>query len=266
MLLFWTACLRESQAANMEQQCVWEGNGRKPAPLTSPHGWKLHPTGKLASSALSSFDLGQNVCPKASIISIEHKQQASSASNAFHSGWQMVRKVSIRSMTFLLVSHPHRSGDDADDARWSFRNPKKRLCSRFSLMLVLFVRDHLCKALVRLAASYPRALFKRAGDAAFLDRQHAKIPSGQHGTVMHLGTQRQQASTIDISHGLKLHPAGKRATSASSSSACGQTVCPKAFIISIAYPGFLSTNSKHNQQHLLFILGGTWCARQASVA
>ena len=42
------------------------------------------------------------------------------------------------------------------------------------MMLALFVHDHLCKALVRLAAAYPRALFKRAGDAAFLGRMPAK--------------------------------------------------------------------------------------------
>ena len=58
----------------------------------------------------------------------EHKQHASSASFSFHSEWQMVRKVSIRSMTFPVVGYLHTSCDDADDARWSFRKPKKRLC------------------------------------------------------------------------------------------------------------------------------------------
>ena len=40
----------------------------------------------------------------------------------------MVLKVSIRTMTFLVVGHLHTSSDDADDDdRWSFRKPKKRL-------------------------------------------------------------------------------------------------------------------------------------------
>ena len=66
------------------------------------------------------------------------------------------------------------------------------------MMLVLFVHDHLCKALVRLAASCPRALLNRASDAAFLDRLSAKIPSCEHGTIMHLRRQRPQASAIDV--------------------------------------------------------------------
>ena len=82
----------------------------------------------------------------------------------------------------------------ADNFRFLRHLPSESM----TMMLVLFVCDHLCKALVRLAASYRSALFQRAGDAAFLDRLSAKISSGQHGTIMHLGRQRPQASTIDI--------------------------------------------------------------------
>ena len=76
----------------------------------------------------------------------------------------------------------------ADDFGFLRHLPCKSM-TMMLMMLVLFVRDHLCKALVRLAASYPRALFIRADDAAFLDRMPAKIPSGQHGTIMHPGRQ-----------------------------------------------------------------------------
>ena len=97
----------------------------------------------------------------------------------------------------------NRRRDYVDDFHFLRHLPSESM-TMMLMMLVLFVRDHLCKALVRLAASYPRALLKRADDAAFLDRLPAKIPSGQHGTVMHLGTQRPQASTIDIASWLEV--------------------------------------------------------------
>ena len=106
---------------------------------------------------------------------------------------------------------------------------------------------------VKRSSVYPRALFKHAGDAAFLDRLPAIIPSGgQHGTIMHLGRQRPQASTIDIAQWFEV---ACRSSSASSSSYFGQNASPKDSIISIASLRFVITNSKHHQHHLLFISG-----------
>ena len=98
-------------------------------------------------------------------------------------------------LMMLAGRSENRRRDYADDFRFLRHLPCKSM-TMMLMMLVLFVRDHLCKALVRLAASYPRALFIRADDAAFLDRLPAK--SGQHGTIMHPGRQLPQASTIDI--------------------------------------------------------------------
>ena len=100
-------------------------------------------------------------------------------------------------LMMLAGRSENRRRDYGDDFRYLHHLPSESM-TMMLMMLVLFVRDHLCKALVRLAASYPRALLKRADDAAFLDRLPAKIPSGQDGTIMHLGRQRPQASTIDI--------------------------------------------------------------------
>ena len=91
----------------------------------------------------------------------------------------------------------NRRRDYGDNFRFLRDLPSESM-TMMLMMLVLFVCDHLCKVLVRLAASYPRALFQRAGDAAFLDHLSAKIPSGQHGTILSIGKQRPQASTIDI--------------------------------------------------------------------
>ena len=127
------------------------------------------------------------------------------------------------------------------------------------IMLVLFVCDHLCQALVRLAASYPRAFFKRADDAAFLDRLPAK--SGQHGIIMHLGRQRPQASTIDIASWFEVACRKQASFIRIIVILFWTEPCPSDSIISIASLRFLSKDSKHHQQHLLFILGGSWCAR-----
>ena len=98
-------------------------------------------------------------------------------------------------LMMLAVHSKNRRRDYADVFRFLRHLPSESM-TMMLMMLVLFVCDHLCQALVRLAASYPRAFFKRADDAAFLDRLPAK--SGQHGIIMHLGRQRPQASTIDI--------------------------------------------------------------------
>ena len=100
-------------------------------------------------------------------------------------------------LMMLSVRSEKRRRDYADDFR-CLRHLPSESTTMVLMMLVLFVYDNLCKALVRLAASYPRALFKRAGDAAFLGCLHAKIPSGQHGKILHLGKQLPRASTIDI--------------------------------------------------------------------
>ena len=91
-------------------------------------------------------------------------------------------------LMMLAGRSENRRRDYADHFRFLRLLPSESM----TMMLMMLV-------LVRLAASYRRALFKRAGDAAFLDRMPAKIPSGQHGTIMHLERQRPQASTIDIS-------------------------------------------------------------------
>ena len=100
-------------------------------------------------------------------------------------------------MLMMLPVRSENRRDYADDFRFLRHLPSESM-TMMLMMLVLFVCDHLCQALVRLAASYPRALFKRAGDAAFLGCLHAKIPSGQHGKILHLGKQLPRASTIDI--------------------------------------------------------------------
>ena len=100
-------------------------------------------------------------------------------------------------LMMLAGRSENRRRDYGDDCRFLRQLPSESM-TMMLMMLVLFVRDHLCKALIRLAASYRRALFKPAGDAAFLDRMPAKIASGQHGTTMHLERQRPQASTIDF--------------------------------------------------------------------
>ena len=123
-------------------------------------------------------------------------------------------------LMMLAGRSENRRRDYADDFRFLRHLPSESM-TMMLMMLVLFVCDHLCTALVRLAASRSRALFQHADDAAFLDRLSAKIPSGQHGTIMHLGRQRPQASTPN---GLRLLAASKRASSASSSSYFGQKV------------------------------------------
>ena len=99
-------------------------------------------------------------------------------------------------LMMLAGRSENRRRDYGDDCRFLRHLPSESMT--MMLMLVLSVRDHLWKAIVRLASSYPRALFNRAGDGAFLDRMPAKTPSGQHGTTMCLEWQRPQASTIDI--------------------------------------------------------------------
>ena len=126
----------------------------------------------------------------------------------------------------------NRRRDYVDDFRFLRHLPSESM----TMMLVLFVCDHLCKALVRLAASYPRALFQRAGVAAFLDRLSAKISSGQHGIIMHLGTQRPQASTIDIASWFEV--ACRKEASIIIVILFGPNVCPKDSIISIASLAF----------------------------
>ena len=157
-------------------------------------------------------------------------------------------------LMMLAVCSENRRRGYADDFCFLRDLPSESM-TMMLMMLVLFVRDHLCKALVRLAASYPRALFIRADDAAFLDRLPAK--SGQHGTIMHPGRQLPQASTIDIAQWFEV---ACRSSSASSSSYFGQNASPKDSIISIASLRFVITNSKHHQHHLLFILHGRWYA------
>ena len=111
-------------------------------------------------------------------------------------------------LMMLAGRSENRRRNYGDDCRFLRHLPSESMT--MMLMLVLSVRDHLCKAIVRLASSYPRALFNRAGDGAFLDRMPAKTPSGQHGTTMRLGRQRAHASTIDISSWFEVSSRTKR--------------------------------------------------------
>ena len=127
-------------------------------------------------------------------------------------------------LMMLAGRSENRRRDYADDFRFLRHLPSESM-TMMLMMLVLFVCDHLCQALVRLAASYPRAFFKHAGDAAFLDRLPAK--SGQHGIIMQLGRQRPQPAPLISPHGLRLLAASKRASSASSSSYLDRTCVQK---------------------------------------
>ena len=161
-------------------------------------------------------------------------------------------------LMMLAVHSKNRRRDYADDFRFLRHLPSESM-TMMLMMLVLFVCDHLCQALVRLAASYPRAFFKRADDAAFLDRLPAK--SGQHGIIMHLRRQRPQGGTIDIASWFEVACRKQASIIRIIVILFGPNVCPKDSIISIASLRFLSKDSKHHQKHLLFILGGSWCAR-----
>ena len=59
-------------------------------------------------------------------------------------------------LMMLAVHSKNRRRDYADDFRFLRHLPSESM-TMMLMMLVLFVCDHLCQALVRLAASYPRA-------------------------------------------------------------------------------------------------------------
>ena len=57
-------------------------------------------------------------------------------------------------LMMLAGRSKNRRRDYADDRRFLRQVPSESM-TMMLMMLVLFVRDHLCKAIVRLAASYP---------------------------------------------------------------------------------------------------------------
>ena len=151
-------------------------------------------------------------------------------------------------MMMIAGRSENRRRDYGDDCRFLRQLPSESM-TMMLMMLVLFVRDHLCKVLVRLAAAaillFWTACLRKAAKMA----QSCTLEGSCH-----------KPAPLISPNGWRLLPASKRSSSASSSSYFGQKACPKDSIISIASFCFLSTDSKHHQHHLLFILHGRWCA------
>ena len=152
-------------------------------------------------------------------------------------------------LMMLAGRSENRRRDYGDDFRYLHHLPSESM-TMMLMMLVLFVRDHLCKVLVRLAAAaillFWTACLRKAAKMA----QSCTLEGSCH-----------KPAPLISPNGLRLLAASKRSSSASSSSYFGQKACPKDSIISIASLRFLSTNSTHHRHHFLFILSGRWCAK-----